>query len=233
MLKPAATHTKRESQAREYAVLVGELDALGKDIDAARAAARRATRGGLKLHVDHESHPRPRGEPVQLSNGSTILVRPIEPEDRHELELGFRHIGALSRYERFREPTESLTPAQLTFFTQVDHDRHEAFVAVDAETGEGVGVARYVRDRDDPRQAELACTVMDPWQRRGVGSILVERLAARARACGVERFRARLLVGNKRARRLLAHVADEIDESRYGGVVEITARLRPGSERSS
>jgi RimJ/RimL family protein N-acetyltransferase len=222
-------HTKRDSQEREYASLVGELDALGEDIAGAREAARRATKGGLDLfHVDHELHPRPHGEPAQLGDGSKILVRPIEPDDRRELELGFRHLGALSRYERFRGPVERLTPSQLSYFTQVDHESHEALVAVDAETGEGVGVVRYVRDRDDPREAELFCTVMDAWQRRGVGSILVERLAARARAAGIERFRALLLVGNTRARRLLAHVAEEIHESRYGGVVQINARLRAG-----
>jgi RimJ/RimL family protein N-acetyltransferase len=227
MSKPA-TRTRRSSQEREYAVLVGELDALGEDIAAAREAARRATSGGVDLfHLQPEPHRRPHGEPVQLLDGSKILVRPIEPEDQHELEMGFRHLGALSRYERFLGPTDRLTPSQVAYFTQVDHDTHEAVVAVDAKTGEGIGVARYVRDRDDPREAELACTVIDAWQRRGVGSILVERLAARARAAGVERFRARLLVGNTRARRLLDHVADEIDVSRYGGEVDIRAELRP------
>lgn len=208
-------------------MLAGELDALGKDIAAARGAARRATSGGIDLHAHHEPHPPPHGEPVRLIDGSTILVRRVEPGDQHELQLGFRHLGALSRYERFRGPTDDLTPRQLAYFTEVDHDAHEAFVAVDARTGEGVGVARYIRDRDDPQQAELACTVLDAWQRRGVGSVLVERLAERARASGIERFRAVLIVSNTRARRLLAHVADEIEESRYGGIVEITARLRP------
>lgn len=228
MTKAAKIRTKRDSQEREYALLAGELEALGKDIAAAREAAWRATNGGIELHMHDELHPPPRGEPVQLSDGSTILVRPIEPADQHELKLGFRHLGALSRYERFRGPTDELTPSQLAYFTEVDHDTHEAVVAVDARTGEGVGVARYIRDRDDPQQAQLACTVIDAWQRRGVASILVERLAARARAAGIERFRAVLIVTNTRARRLLAHVADEIDESRYGGVVEIKARLRPG-----
>ena len=220
-------HTTRASQRREYASLVGELDALGKDIAAAREGARRAIAGSIHLQAHDEQHPPPHGDPVQLSDGSWILVRPIEPEDQHELELGFRHLGALSRYERFLGPTDHLTPSQVVYFTEVDHDTREAFVAVDARTGEGVGVARYIRDDDDPGEAELACAVLDAWQWRGVGSILVERLAARARASGIERFKAVLLVSNTRARRLLAHVADEIDESRYGGVVEIRAQLRP------
>jgi RimJ/RimL family protein N-acetyltransferase len=220
--------SRLDSEEREYARLLGELDALGKDIAAAGEAQRRAESGGLDFHTDHEPAPRARGERVRLSDGSTILVRPIEPDDQHQLEMGLRRLGALSRYERFRGPIDHLTPEQLAYFTQVDHVTHEALVAADAETGEGVGVARYVRDNDDPEQAEFACTVADAWQERGVGSMLAERLAGRARAAGIERFRARLLVGNKRGRRLLAHVADEIEESRYGGEVEIRARLRPG-----
>ena len=53
-------------------------------------------------------------------------------------------------------------------------------MAIDAATGEGVGVARYVRVPDDHARAEVACTVVDPWQHRGVGSALAERLATRA-----------------------------------------------------
>jgi RimJ/RimL family protein N-acetyltransferase len=216
------------SEEREYAVLAGELDALGKDIAAAREAAPRATSGPVPFRASREPERHPHGEPVRLRDGATILVRPIEPDDQEQLRMGFRRLGALSRYERFRGPIDDLTPEQLAYFTRVDHATHEAFVAADAESGQGVGVARYIRDPDDPRQAEFACTVADAWQERGVGSVLAEHLATRARATGIERFRALLLVGNRRARRLLAHVADEIDETREGGIVEIRARLRPG-----
>ena len=225
-MSSTAHGSKRYPEDREVAKLAGELEALGKDIALARESAPRATSGGLDFHSDHDPIPPPHGEPVRLSDGSRILVRPIEPDDQHQLEMGFRRLGALSRYERFRGPIDQLTAEQLAYFTQVDHATHEALVAADAESGEGVGVARYVRDSGDPRQAEFACTVADAWQERGVGSILTERLAARARAAGIERFRALLLVGNRRGRRLLAHVAEEIDEARDGGVVEIRARLR-------
>jgi protein lysine acetyltransferase len=90
----------------------------------------------------------------------------------------------------------------------------------------GVGVARYIRDPGDPAHAEVACTVADAWQRRGVGSALIERLAARARAAGIERVSVRIVVGDEAARRLLGHVADEIGEHRDGGTVEIVARRR-------
>lgn len=229
---------KRRSRSRRYPedseleALRGELQALDKDIGAARQDAPRATSGGLDFHRDRDPTPPPHGEPVRLRDGSTILVRPIEPEDQHQLDLGFRHLGALSRYERFRGPIDQLSPEQLAYFTQVDHETHEAYVAADARTGQGVGVARYIRDEIDPRLAEFACTVADTWQERGVGSVLAELLAARAREAGIERFRSFLLVGNRRGRRLLAHVAEEIDERRDGGVVEIRARLRATQEET-
>jgi hypothetical protein len=59
-----------------------------------------------------------------------------------------------------------------------------------------------------------------------VGSALAERLAARARAAGIERVTALLVLGNGSARRLLAHVAEEIDEHRDGGTVDVTAQVR-------
>ena len=99
-------------------------------------------------------------------------------------------------------------------------------MAIDAATGEGVGVARYVRVPDDPARAEVACTVVDPWQHRGVGSALAERLAARAGAAGIERCTALVVLGDQPARRLLAHVVDEIAVRRDGGTLDITAQAR-------
>ena len=216
------------SEQREYARLAGELDALSQDIADARQDAARATKGRLDFHARRDAASAPHGEPVTLADGARILVRPIEPEDRHELDLGFRRLGSLSRYERFCGPIDGLASEQLAFLSAVDHHDHEALVAFSADSGEGVGVARYIRDSDDPGQAIFACTVADAWQERGVGSVLAEHLARRAKAAGIERFRAVVLAGNRRGRRLLAHIADEIDESRNAGLVEIRARLRDG-----
>ncbi len=84
----------------------------------------------------------------------------------------------------------------------MDHRDHEAFVAFDRVSGEGVGVARFVR-LDDPEAAEVAVAVADDWQGRGVGTVLLSRLADRARALGVRRFRASLMADNRRMRELL------------------------------
>jgi GNAT superfamily N-acetyltransferase len=214
------------SGEREYATLVGQLRALEEDIEAARQAADRGRAGrGLKRRAPRRP-PAVRGERVTLADGAQIVIRPIEPEDLRELAIGFGGLGALSRFRRFRQRIDRLTYEQLVAFTSIDHDSHEALVAIDAATGEGVGVARYVRVPDDPARAEVACTVVDPWQHRGVGSALAERLAARAAAAGIERCTALVVLGDQPARRLLAHVVDEIAVTRDGGILDITAEPR-------
>lgn len=215
-------------EERQYSVLAAELAALTEDIKAARARAQSATSGvGLDLRARREPHTRAYGEHVQLADGAEIIVRPIEPGDAHDVAVGVEHLSALSRYHTFRAPIKRLSPAQLSDLTNVDHESHEAIVAFDAATGEGIGIARYIRAIDDPTTAEFTCAVLDAWQRRGVGTALVERLAARARAAGIQRFTVHILVGNEPARRLVAHVADVVSEHRAGGTIEMTG-TEPG-----
>jgi GNAT superfamily N-acetyltransferase len=217
---------QRSSTDRELDSLVAQLRALEQDIAAARAGATRAARRGLELHARRPPAPTVRGERVRLADGAEIVVRPIEPGDARELALGFRRLGALSRLRRFREPIDHLSEQQLVELTHVDDDWREALVALDAATGEGIAVARWVRVPGDPGRAEVACAVLDAWQGRGVGSALVARLAARASDAGIERCTALIVGGERPARRLLAHVAEEVGERRDGGTIEITTRVR-------
>jgi GNAT superfamily N-acetyltransferase len=215
------------SGEREFATLVAQLHALEEDIGAARDLAPRATSWcGLELHAHREPARALHGERVTLADGAQIVIRPIEPDDQHELAAAFEHLGALSRFQRFGERMDHLTRRQLIELTRVDHESQEALVALDALTGDGIGLARYVRASDDPARARVTCTVIDPWQGRGVGTALVERLAARARAAGIDRCTATILVGNQPARRLLEHVADETGAHRDAGMIEITAEAR-------
>src|SRR4051812_48368753 len=77
-----------------------------------------------------------------------------------------------------------------------------AIGALDATSGEGAGVARRHRRPEDPSIAEAAVTVVDDWQGRGLGGVLLERLTARARALGVKHFEATLFTTNKAMLRL-------------------------------
>jgi acetyltransferase len=121
---------------------------------------------------------------------------------------------------------DHLSQGQLTAVTQVDHESEEVLIAFDPVSGDCVGMARYVRDPGDPKQAEFDIAVLDAWQRRGVGTVLSERVVRRATASGIHRLTAHMMVGDEPARRLLAHIAEAVTEQRDGGVLEIRARIR-------
>lgn len=78
----------------------------------------------------------------------------------------------------------------------MDHHEHEALVALEPGTGNGLAVARFVKDPNDPRAAEVAVAVADRWQNLGLGSALLRRLAERAVEEGVHCFSATVLESN-------------------------------------
>ena len=147
-------------------------------------------------------------DPIRLPGGGEVILRPLEPGDRERLRDGFARLGDDSRYQRFMAPKNALTAGELTYLTDIDHVDHEAIAAVDAATGEGVGVARYVRDEARGTVAEAAVTVVDDWQGRGLGKLLLDRLVARAEANGIEHFTASLLITNLAVRSLLEGIGE-------------------------
>jgi RimJ/RimL family protein N-acetyltransferase len=163
------------------------------------------------------------GEPIRDSArvDAMLVVRPIEPGDKEGLAAAFERLSPESRYRRFLTPHDRLS-AELRYLTEVDHRDHEALVAIDPRTGEGVGVARYVRDRDDHRNTEIAFAVADDWQRQGVGTELLHRLADRARDGGVSRFTALMLADNTAMRHVLGDL----------GAVRVVDRAQGGVELS-
>jgi GNAT superfamily N-acetyltransferase len=210
--------------------LEAQLDALEDDIRTARVNALRVAAGGLSLpHGHHAPAPPPDGRRFSLRDGTEVLVRPVRDDDPARLQEGFTHLGAVSRYRRFLRPVGRLNPAQLRSLTHVDHRTEEAYAALDPETGRGIGIARYVRDRDDPALAYAAIAVADDWQHRGVGTLLARHLADHARDRGIERFCGRTILGDEAARRLLEQIGDPIETLRGPGTVRITVRLRPST----
>jgi GNAT superfamily N-acetyltransferase len=139
---------------------------------------------------------------ILLSDGSKVLVRPITRDDRPLLRDGLARLSAASRYKRFLAARESFSESELDYLTNVDHHDHEALLAFDVATGEGVGLARYVRTGE--RTAEPAITVADAWQGRGLGSRLAHLLALRAREAGIRSFTAVTLGSNRAAACMLA-----------------------------
>ena len=176
------------------------LNTLLADAEAARKARQ------ARLHRRQAATAARRGSPLRhragtgtravLRDGSAVVIRPVHSSDAPLLVDGFARLSAESRRTQFLRPKDELSPAELRYFTTVDHHDHEALGALDDRTGRGVGVAQYVRHANDPRTAEIAVTVIDAWQGRGLGTELLTQLADRARAEGIQRFTALVTADN-------------------------------------
>lgn len=138
-----------------------------------------------------------------LPPASTLAVRPIGPHDREALAAAFEQLSPTSRYRRFLTPKPRLTSADLRYLTDPDPAVHRALVAVECQSGEIVGAARYVRFDDDPGAADVAIAVVDAWHRRGVATTLMRELILLAQADGLHGLRGTTLVDNVPARGLL------------------------------
>jgi GNAT superfamily N-acetyltransferase len=169
-------------------------------------------------------------EQVGVADGLTVHVRPIESADKRLLAEGFERLSPETRYRRFFAPLERLSEQDLRYLTEVDHHDHEAMVALHPDTGELVGVARYVRS-EQANEAEVAVVVGDPWHGKGIASALLERLAERAREGGIDHFVAIVLSDNEEVLGLFRSLAPGATETRRSasGNVEIVIDLpEPG-----
>lgn len=110
-------------------------------------------------------------------------------------------------------------------FADVGGRGREAVAAVDLVTGAVVGTARYVRDGDDPRSAEVAFEVVDDCQRHGVGGRLVTALSTLARREGIERFSAAVVPGNESAFALLRRAGRLVDSTFKDGAHQLVVEL--------
>ena len=175
---------------------------------AASATARRAAASGTAKRRQ-----------VVLRDGSAVLIRPVRGTDARLLADGFARLSERSRRLRFLGRKTTLTDADLHYYADVDHHDHEALGALDHVRGGGVGIARYVRDRKNPAAAEIAVTIVDDWQGRGLGTELLARLSERAREEGIRRFTAVVADGNAAATGLLLSCGASLVH-RGSGIVE-------------
>lgn len=159
------------------------------------------------------------------TTAEALEIRPIAIDDKEALVEGFDRLSPQSRYRRFLSPHGKLTARELRYFTEVDHHDHEALVAFDPESGEGIGVARYVRSWEDPTVAEVAVAVIDEWQQRGVGTRLLTALAQRAREEGIWRFTGLVLADNDQMLNLLSELGSVRADGIEAGTVNVTVDL--------
>jgi len=169
--------------------------------------------------------------PVVLRDGSAVLIRQVRSTDAPLLADGFARLSAASRQMRFLGVKKELSAAELRYFTDVDHHDHEALGALVRASGQGVGIARYVRDADDPQAAEIAVTIVDDWQGRGLGTELLAQLSDRARQEGIRRFTALADPGNVAVAALLRKAGARL-VGRGRGTVEYEFMLAHEPEQS-
>ena len=164
-----------------------------------------------------------------LADGTRLALRPLGSEDRDGVAALFARLSPESRYRRFLSRKRELTPRELSYFTDIDHIRHEAFAAIDQRDGSIVGVGRYVHFADRPGVADLAVEVADELQNMGIGTALARRTVQRARENGFALLTATTLWENRPARALLrrlefrAHASD-------GSAIELELKLDPPSD---
>ncbi len=177
-------------------------------------------------------------EPARLKDGREVLLRCVRPQDKELLARGFQELSPRSRFRRFLTAKPHLTRRELRYFTEVDFADHVAIGAVceaeDAPDGEqGLGIGRFVRLPEKPDTAEAAVAVIDAMHHRGVGSLILQHLAAAACERDIGWFRNVLFADNEPALGLLHHMSEDLKVvSRDGStlVVDLPLRAPTGSD---
>jgi acetyl coenzyme A synthetase (ADP forming)-like protein len=163
---------------------------------------------------------------VVLADGGTVHLRPIRADDDEALLGLYSRLSDESIYLRFFSPVPRPTASQIEHLTGVDYDRRFALVA---ELGDDVvGVARYDRTGED--EAEVAFTVQDDQQGRGLGTIMLEHLAAIARAHGIGRFVAETLPQNQKMLGVFRDAGFASTRTWDEGTYAVTLDLEPTAE---
>lgn len=155
---------------------------------------------------------------VVLRDGSVAHVRPIKPSDIPLLEDFHSKQSAESIYLRFFAPLKRLSPKDLHRFTHIDYVDRVALVATVRE--EIVGIGRY--DRVSPTSAEVAFNISDHFQGRGIGSVMLEHLAAIAQEEGVTRFVAEVLPQNRKMLSVFSEAGYAVKRRFEDGVVSVS-----------
>ncbi len=161
---------------------------------------------------------------VVLRDGGTAHLRPIQPADAKAVQAFHTGQSQKSIYMRFFAFKASLSGKELKRFTEVDYRDRVAFVITMG--GEILGIGRYDR-LDDPAEAEVAFNIADAHQGRGIGSILLEHLAAAARENGIRTFSAEVLPENRKMLMVFADAGYDVKRHFDDGVISLEFNIDP------
>ncbi|MGH2609395.1 MAG: GNAT family N-acetyltransferase [Tepidiformaceae bacterium] len=169
------------------------------------------------------THATDQEEPFRSLRGHALHIRPLSPGDREDLAQFVRALSPRSRRLRFFSPLKNLDPARLEHFIDLDFHDRAAFVA----TLDGVpgvqAVGRY--ERTTPDSAEVAFSVADELQGEGIGTELLDHLAAHARHQGITNFTAYVLLENQQMFEVFRHCGYPMSAEYQAGVSLVTLAL--------
>ena len=140
--------------------------------------------------------------PVRVRDGTELFLRPVLPGDNERTVNGPVEFSSETLYRRFQSAVRP-TPRLMAYLFEVDYADHFVWVMTDGVDGPVVADARFVRDECDSTNAEVAFTVGDEYQGRGIGTFLMNALVVAAGDDGVQRFSARVLTDNMPMRTIL------------------------------
>lgn len=162
----------------------------------------------------------------QLPNGTPITIRPIRPEDAELEQVLFTHLSQQSKYFRFMDHLQELTPQMLIRFTQIDYDHEMSLIAVYKEGDKeiAIGVAHYITN-PDMESCEFGIMIADEWHNQGIGSQLMTCLFQIAKEKGLKTMKGMVLADNTDMLKLATYLGFITSASEDKAVKIITKSL--------
>lgn len=160
-----------------------------------------------------------------LQDGHRVEIRSLKPADRPALEAAVERTSAQSLYRRFFAVRTVFTEKQANFFVNVDFKTHVALIALVEEDGRAmiVGGSRYVLVGE--KKAEVAFMIIDRYQGKGIGALLLRHLTAIAREAGLRQFVAEVLSENSSMLKLFEKSGLPMSVRPEANVVHVTLDL--------
>jgi RimJ/RimL family protein N-acetyltransferase len=160
-----------------------------------------------------------------LRDGGAILIRAIRPDDKDRMREHSRGLSTESVYHRFMFHKRDLSDDDLRRFTELDFNHHVGIVAVVSEDGceHVIGVGRYVRTSNG--HAEVAFSVIDKHQGRGIGTLLLKHLSRVAKHSAIKEFEADVMGDNVHMLDVVAASGFKVQKTHDSGVVHVSWRI--------
>ena len=162
-----------------------------------------------------------------LKDGSSVTILPLAAGDEASI-LGrfasrFAGLSPEKLYARSFSLLQCIDPRVDSRLAHIDCRDHKTITALGPD-GVVVGIARF-RRVEEARSAEVTVTVSDAWQRRGLASVLLERVAASARSAGIEQLTARCLASELALIRLLSRLGPTVVDQSGAGRLDLQIQL--------